>query len=296
VKPLVPAAFRAPFLVLLLLMAAFCCGQGFQQVTAVVPANVNLKDVKIIQRLGSQLPMDVEFKDQLGQSVTFGSMLHGRPALVLAIFYRCAGVCSIEMQNLAETLATMDNPRIGRDFDVIVVGINPKETPDLARAKLAQTIATYPKFKGTQAGWHFLTGTLSNIRSVTNKLGFFFTYDPVKDVVNHSAGVMFLTPTGAVSSYILGARYTVDGFRSDIQLAGKNQIGVKSPDIFFGCIHIDPLTGKRSIVIENVLKVAGVVTVTVLLLTLLTLSGKAKWGKKRSEDGDETDWTKPGSP
>ena len=270
--------------------SAVTFGQGFQQATGVVPPNINLEDVKIIQRLGNQIPPDATFKDQNGTTVTIGSLFRGRPVLMLAIFYRCTGVCSVEMENLASTLEKVNDLKVGKDFDVIVVGIDPIETPDLAKDKLKETLATAPKFKGTEGSWHFLTGTMPNIRAVTNKLGFFFTYDAANDIVNHPAGIMFLTPTGAVSSYILGATYTPEAFKKDIAIAQKSQIGIKSPDIFFGCIHVDPLTGKRSLVIENVLRVAGVITVLAVLLTILTLTGKAKWNQKKAGKKDPNSW------
>jgi len=180
---------------------------------------------------------------------------------------------------------------VGRDFDVIVVGSDPVETPDLAKAKLNQTIATSRNLRGTEAGWHFLTGSLKNIHSVTNAIGFYYTYDEGQDVVNHAAGLMFVTPSGVVSSYILGPRYTPEALGENLEIARKNQLGVKSNDIFFGCIHIDPLTGKRSIVIQNVISVAGVVTVVGLLLTILTLSGKARWRRRPTKTVDE--WGEP---
>jgi protein SCO1/2 len=185
----------------------------------------------------------------------------------------------------------MTEKRVGRDFDVVVVGINPKETPELANAKLQQTLATYHNLQGTDAGWHFLTGTLDNVHSVTNPLGFYYTYDAEKDIVNHPAGIMFLTPTGVVSSYILGAQFRRDAIIANLNTAAHNQLGVKSADIFFGCIHIDPLTGKRSIVIQNVLMVLGVITVMTVALTLLTLSGKARWKRRTSTGKDE--WGEP---
>ena len=284
------ASIRSLIILFSIATGSLAFGQGFQQATGVVPPNINLKDVTIIQRLGNQLPTTDPFKDQNDSTVTLGSILKGRPVLLLAIFYQCTGVCTLEMENMVSTLEQMDDLKVGRDFDVVIVGINPKETPDLAKAKLAETLATSPKFKGTESGWHFLTGTLPNIRSVTNRLGFFYTYDAENDIINHPAGLMFLTPSGVVSSYILGAKYTSDAFRKDIAIASKNQIGIKSADIFFGCIHVDPLTGRRSIVIENVLRVAGVITVVTVLLTLLTLSGKTKWSKKRAANRDPDAW------
>lgn len=208
----------------------------------------------------------------------------------MAIFYRCTGVCSIELENVVETISKM-NKQVGRDFDVVVVGIDPVETPELARDKLRLALAGQPKLQATEAGWHLLTGSLDSIRAVTDKLGFYYSYDPVKDIVNHPAGIMFVTPTGVVSSYILGASFSADVMDADLDKAAKNELGVKSADIFFGCIHIDPLTGKTSLVVQNVLMVLAAVTVVSLLLTVLTLSGRARWRRKRYTGLDE--WGEP---
>lgn len=264
---------------------------GLQQPTAVLPRNLDISKVKIIQRIGNQIPVDAKFKDQDGKPVTIGSLLNNRPAMVLAIFYRCTGVCGVELANLVDVLGKLKNKKVGRDFDIIVVGIDPVETPDLAKDKLSETLATAPNLKVTAPGWHFLTGDLANIRSVTNPLGFYYTYDAAQDIINHPAGLMFVTPTGVVSSYILGAQYTPKAIEADLDLARKSQLGVKSADIFFGCIHIDPLTGKSSIVVENVLKVLAAITVLSLGLTILTLSGKARWKKRKAAGVDE--WGEP---
>lgn len=269
---------------------AFAQG-GLQQPTPVLPRNLDVSQIKIIQRIGNQIPVDARFKDQDGKPVTIGSLLNNKPVIMLAIFYRCTGVCGVELANFVDTLDKMKSNRVGRDFDVIVVGIDPVETPDLAKDKLNETLATAPGLKATAGGWHFLTGDLKNIRSVTNPLGFYYTYDQAKDIVNHPAGMMFLTPSGVVSSYILGAHYTPQAISKNLEIAGKSQLGVKSADIFFGCIHIDPLTGKTSLVIENVLKVLAAVTVISLFLTVLTLSGKARWRRRKDSGLDE--WGEP---
>ena len=287
-----PSLFRWLICILSIFYVSFADAQGgFQQPTSVAPLNLDISKIKIIQRIGNQIPMDTEFKDQDDKKVTIGSLFNHRPVLLLSIFYRCTGVCGVELANLVDTLGKMKSKRVGRDFDVIVVGIDPVETPDLAKDKLRETLATSPKLAGTETGWHFLTGSLKNIHSVTNSLGFYYTYDEGQDIVNHPAGLMFVTPTGVVSSYILGAKYTPEGFSDNLDIAAKGQLGIKSADIFFGCIHIDPLTGKRSIVIQNVISVAAVVTVLVLLVSVLTLSGKARWKKREVKTVDE--WGDP---
>ncbi len=240
---------------------------------------VDLSKVHIVQQLGTQIPLDTTFRDQDGRVVRLGDSLHSRPALVLPIFYRCQGVCNVELQGLLASLPRLKQ-RIGRDYDVVVLSIDPQEGPDLAKAKLQSSIAAAPELKGTESGWHFLTGSLENIHKVTDALGFFYTYDADKDLINHPSGIMFLTPDGVVSSYILGANYTTSRLSLDINVANAKKLGTKVEDIFFGCIHCDPITGRKSIVIERFLSLLGAVTVVSIVATLATLSG-FRWRKKR---------------
>ncbi|HVT12394.1 MAG TPA: SCO family protein [Fimbriimonadaceae bacterium] len=240
---------------------------------------VDLSKVHIVQRLGIQVPLDTTFRDQDGRVVRLGDSLHSRPALVLPIFYRCQGVCNVELQGLLATLPQLKQ-KIGKDYDVVVLSIDPQEGPDLAKAKLQASLATSPELKGTEPGWHFLTGTLENIHKVTDALGFYYTYDADKDLINHPSGIMFLTPAGVISSYILGANYTTSRLSLDINVANAKKLGTKVEDIFFGCIHCDPITGRKSIVIERFLSLLGVVTVVSIVATLATLSG-FRWRKKR---------------
>ncbi|MFI5386378.1 MAG: SCO family protein [Fimbriimonadales bacterium] len=250
--------------------------QDFDQPVGVLQPAVDLHDVKIVQRLGNQVPLGAEFRNRQGRAVRLGELLQSRPVLVLPIFYQCTGVCSLELQDLVDTLPKMTKWRIGRDFDVVVLSINPKEGPDLALSKFQSTVSASPGLAGTEPGWHFLTGTLTSIRSVTDALGFYYTYDADKDLVNHPAGIIFLTPSGVVSSYILGASYSTDGLSKNLDLAAKNRVGEKSADIFFGCIHIDPLTGQRSLAIQGVLRLLGLATILTIAATLAVLSKKRK--------------------
>jgi len=238
---------------------------------------VDREHVKIIQNLGNQVPLDATFKDRTGKQVRFGDLLGGKPAIILPIFYKCKGVCGLELQGTITVLKKMKTSQLGRDFKVIVLSIHPKETPDLAEGKYESTIDEV-KLPGTEKGWEFVVGDWPNIHAVTDAVGFKYTYDEAKDAISHPSGLMFVTPTGIVSSYIYGAAYTSTAFEQNIATAKAAKIGPKAEEAFFGCIHIDPLTGKRSIVIENVLKVGGIFTVLIVLMTILVLSGRAKFG------------------
>jgi protein SCO1/2 len=235
--------------------------------------SIDVKKVHIDQLLGHQVPMTTEFKDWDGSNIAIGKLLGIRPAILVPIFYNCTGVCNIELQNLLTTIQSMKARKIGVDYDVIVLSINPTEGPDLAAGKRKNVLNSI-NMAGSEKGWHFLTGSMPNIRAVTDSVGFQYTYDAEKNVVSHPSGIMVLSPAGQVSSYLYGANYDVPVVQNDLDVAKKGRIGIKTPEVFFGCIHIDPVTGQRSLVIENVLRVMGVITVLVLIGSILTLSGK----------------------
>jgi protein SCO1/2 len=243
--------------------------------SSAISKNPALAHVKVDQRPGVQLPMDAVFTDDTGKQITFGSLFQGKPVVLLPIFYRCTGVCNLELQGVLNAL--MRDPKLmpGRDLEVVALGINPKEGPDLAKGKKASTLEEYGKPQ-TAVGWHFLTGDMQNIRLVTNAMGFDFTYDPAKDQVNHPSGVMVLTPKGLVSSYMLGGIYQPTAFQNDVTRAAASGIAPKSDELFFGCICIDPITGKRSLVIQNVLRLLGILTIGCILGTMVLMSNRGR--------------------
>jgi len=268
---------------LLLLVPALLLAQG-SQITVTPGAgtrSVDRENVRIDQRLGNPVALDATFRDRKGAEVKFGELLENKPAVVMAIFYQCTGVCNLELRGTIDVLKKLKTHQLGKDFNVIVVGIHPKETPDLAQGKYEATVESLGQ-PGTESGWKFLVGDEANIRKVTDSLGFKFTYDAAKDAIDHPAGLMFVTPSGRVSSYVYGSTYTSDQLAKNLDVAGREQMGKKVQELFFGCIHVDPITGERSIVIRNVLKVLGVITLIAITLTILTLSGRAQWRRRQA--------------
>jgi protein SCO1/2 len=240
------------------------------------------REVRVDQRLGEYLPLDAKFVDDDGRPVALGDVIHQRPVVMLPVFYRCPGICAREFAAIASSLGGFKKHFAGRDFDVVVLGIDPKETPALAAAKKDEVLDMYLGGKATaerralaEKGAHFLTGTLPEIRKVTDALGFRFTYDPTNGSIVHPQGLMVITPAGQISQYFLGEEYPQQVLLDAILEAGKNGIGYKDDRPFFlACIQIDPLTGKRSLNIMNTVKTAGVVTMLCLVVGIVYLSRK----------------------
>ena len=268
-----------------LCLLGFAQNDNFQQQVDLgsISKNPDLANVRVDQKPGAQLPLDATFKDESGKTVTFGSLFEGRPLVLLPIFYRCTGVCDVELQGVVNALIKDRNVVPGRNVDVVCLGINPKEGPDLAMEKRKSILDEYGK-PATAGGWHFLTGDMANIRKVTDTLGFRFTYDPQQDVVNHPSGVMVLTPKGQISAYMLSGTYQPTAFDEDVKRAAAARIAPKSEEIFFGCVHVDPLTGRRSLVIQNVIRLFGVLTVLAIIVSMLLLSRMRTGARPGSPD------------
>jgi protein SCO1 len=165
-----------------------------------------------------------------------------------------------------------------------MVSIHPKETPSLAMAKKNLIIKDLAP-KDPPAGWdkmvagglHFLTGNRDSINRLTQAVGFKYSYNEKKDLINHPTCTVLLSPEGKVSSYTIGNEFPTRVVETNLALASKNQIGEKADQsMMFGCIMLDPATGKYRVVIENVLRLSGLITVIILAFSIYSMNLKSK--------------------
>ena len=259
------------------MLGLFAVGAGLgASAPAQTPSSPLTRGIGIDQRLGVEVPKDVSFLNQEGKRVRFGELYAGRPIMLVPIFFACNTGCVAITEGLMKTLTKAtrnETVLVGRDLDVVMLSIHPKETPALARAKGAEFLAKY-NHPATNGAWHFLTGKEADIRRITDAVGFRYVYDEAKDRINHPGGIIFLTPEGKVSSYILGTQFPTKLVEADLKIAARNEIGQESESFLFGCVMLDPVTGKRSIVYQNVVRLAGVVTLIVLLLSIVNMARK----------------------
>lgn len=252
-----------------LLMAA--ASPSFAQAKSFTPQN--RFGLKFEQKIGTKLPLDAKFLDENGKAVTLGDFFGQRPVVLTFVFYACKGTCLLVRDGVVKTLNAQKKLKAGQDFDVVVISIQHTETPDLARAKKAYWLQDY-KVEGTEAAWHFLTGSESEIRKVTDAAGFAFYIDPNSDNIAHPAGMIVCTPDGRTSEYLIGVTYPQFEVRNAILRAKENQLGVETPAIYLGCFVMDPKTGQYRPVVERILQVLGSATAIILALSIVTMAIK----------------------
>ena len=219
------------------------------------------KGVGVVQQVGSQVPGNAVFTDVNGRKVTLSQYFGKRPIVLNLMYYNCKATCTLITEGLLDSFAKMRESRtahdlVGKDVDVITLSINPNEKPKDARKDKSEilSILDYPS---ASKGWHFLTGSMSNIQKVVSAVGFHYTLDRERNLINHPAVVVILTPTGKVSQYFFGSAYPEIPLHDAINLASKDLIGKKKQEILLGCFCIDPLTGKYTADVDRILKVFG---------------------------------------
>ena len=226
-----------------------------------------LADVGFDQRLGEQVPMDLEFLDETGRPVLLEQYFGERPVILALVYYDCPMLCSMVLNGMVSSLRALEFEP-GREFEVLVVSFDPVETPELARTAKQTYIERYER-PGTEDGWHFLTGNQEAIENLTRSVGFRYVYLPEEDQFAHAAGILALTPEGRVARYFYGVEYAPRDVRLGLVEAADSKIGSMVDQVLLYCFHYDPTTGKYSAVAMNILRLAAGVTIVFLGLFLV---------------------------
>jgi len=220
----------------------------------------DLRKIGIDQKLGAQVPLDLPFKDETGKPILLKEYFGKKPVALMLIFYQCRSGCAIEFEGAVSAINAMKSMLLGRDYDVVSISINPKETSELAAAK-KQGYATLIKAPRDVAGWHFLTGEESSSKAVADAVGFRFTYDRDRDLINHATALFVLTPDGRVSKVHFGSDYVGPLVYKSLKDASQGKIGELVLETrMFGCIQVDPATGQMTINMMRLMQIMGFAT------------------------------------
>jgi len=235
-----------------------------------------LRDVGIDQKLNSQVPLDLVFRDETGSEVRLGRYFGQKPVVLVLAYYDCPMLCTIVLNSLLHSLKELKY-NVGKEFEVVTVSFDPTEKPSLAAAKKAIYVGLYGR-PNAGAGWHFLTGDEPSIRQLTQAVGFRYNYDPQTKQYFHATGIMVLTPEGRLARYFYGIQYPTGNLRLGLVEASQGKIGSPVDQVLLYCSQYDPATGKYSVIVSHVLKIAALATVLSLGGLVLALA----LGRKRA--------------
>ncbi|MCS7026892.1 MAG: SCO family protein [Bryobacteraceae bacterium] len=221
-----------------------------------------LKQVAFEQKLNTQLPLELVFRDEEGRSVALKQFFHKKPVILAPVYYECPMLCDLTMSGLVKALRTL-RLDAGKDFDVIMLSFNPRETPVVAADKKKAYLKRYNR-PGTEHGWHFLTGDEPQIRALTEAMGFRYVYDPTTKQYAHAAGIVIATPEGRLSRYIFGMDPSARDVRLGLVESAQGRVGDPVAQLLLMCFHYDPAGGKYTLNVLTAVRLAGALTVALM--------------------------------
>jgi protein SCO1/2 len=226
-----------------------------------------LQKIQVHQHLNAQLPLDATFVDDTGQTVRLGKYFDGKhPVLFTTVYYNCPMLCSEEMDGLTSALE-MVHLTPGKDFQVVVISIDPSEGPALAAKKKAFYLRRYGHPE-TASGWHYLTGNQQSIDAVTKATGFGYVRvagpDGKLDQFAHASSIEIATPQGKLAQYYLGVEYSPKDVLLGLIDASGNKIGSPVANILTYCYRYDPQIDKHSLMVVRAVQLGGIITVASL--------------------------------
>jgi protein SCO1 len=230
------------------------------------PAQDHLPDilntVKIDQRLGQQLPLDAQFRDETGKAVKLGDYFGKKPVILSLVYYQCQILCMEDLNGLVGALE-MVNLTPGKDFQIVIVSIDPAETPAVAAVKKAEYVKRYGKPE-TAAGWHFLTGDQPAIKALADGVGFGYVRLPQPagkpPLYAHASSIEVVTPEGKMAQYYLGVEFSPRDLQLGLVEASHNTIGSPVDNILTYCYRYDPKLNRHSLVIARIVQAGCLLT------------------------------------
>jgi protein SCO1/2 len=221
-----------------------------------------LAKVSFEQRLNEQLPLDLPFKDETGRAVTLGDYFGRKPVVLTFVYYECPMLCTEVLNGLESSLRVL-NESIGKEFDVVTVSFDPKETPVLAAGKKRAYLDRYKRPEAEQ-GWHFLTGDQSSIDALTKAAGFNYVWDEDSHQFAHASGIVVTTPAGVVSRYFFGVEYAPRDVKFALIESSNGRVGALADKLLLYCYHYNPAKGGYGFVAMRAVQIGGAVTMLAL--------------------------------
>src|SRR6202162_2196083 len=218
-----------------------------------------LQNVGFDPQLNAQMPLDLPFVDENGRNVQLRDYFKQKPVVLAFVYYGCPMLCNQVEQGVVGSLRMLSFTP-GRDYEVVFVSFDPRESADMAAQKKKAALAHFNRPE-TASGWHFLTGTKESIDAATIAANFRYSFDTKTNLFAHASGIMLLTPDGRISRYFYGVEYPGRDMRLGLVDASAGKIGTPIDHVLLFCYHYDPSAAVYSASILKIIRLAGVLTI-----------------------------------
>lgn len=227
--------------------------------------------MEIEDRVGNSIPLDVKLRDQDGRDVTLGDYLkEGAPVIVQLAYYDCPMLCSLVVNGLVDAMKLIKQ-EVGKDYRVLVVSFDPRDTTEIATKKRNNYLRSFGRDVGGERGWDFTIGEESEVKRLSDSLGFRYRWDEKTEQYVHAAAAFIITPDGRLSRTLYGIQFPAGNLNLALREASLGHLASTVDRVLLFCFHYDPQAGSYVLAGQRLMKAAGFVTVAVLALFLLRM-------------------------
>ncbi len=240
-----------------MLAAPLASGQALQKDD---PA---LQGIDVEEHLGDTIPFDVNLVNDRGDSVTLGQYFgDNKPAVLVMAYYTCPMLCNLVLNGVSDAIGSMPlDP--GKDYRVLTVSIDPRDSVALAAAKKKNYLTDLNR-KGADTAWTFFVTSADQSKRLADAIGFKYYYVEDKGQYAHPAVITVVSPAGVVSRYLYGIEFNPRDLRLALVEASEGKIGTTVDRILLYCYHYDPDAGGYTLLAFNVMKLGGILTLVLL--------------------------------
>lgn len=228
-----------------------------------------LEGTQIVDKRASKVPMDVQLVNHRGEPVLSGSYFENgdtRPVILTLGYYKCPMLCSLVLNAMMDPLKTI-SLKLGNDYRILSVSINPNETADLANHKRGSYVEA---LGGNQESpWFFHVGRESEVRRLADSVGFGYKFHERSGEYVHSAGIFILSPEGVLSRTFFGLKYNASDLKMSLLDAGQGRIGTLLDRVILSCFHYDPDSHKYGVYVFGMMRIGGLLTVLIVGIFLV---------------------------
>jgi len=243
-------------------------GPAEPQETAAPPPAFTAQEVGIDEKLGRTIPLDLILRDEDGNPVSLRSLID-KPTLLTLNYFRCAGICTPQL-NAVVDVANRTDAVPGRDFQILTVSFDERDTPEIAAEKRTNYLAEI-KRPFPPSAWRFLTGDAATTRTLADAVG--FRFKRMGDDFVHAAAIIVIGPKGTVTRYMYGVTYVPADVQMAALEASRNEARPTIAKFLSVCFGYDP-QGRRLVL--TVTSVAATVTVVAAVIFVVFISRKGR--------------------
>jgi protein SCO1/2 len=241
------------------------------------------------EALGARAAVEVPLLDENSRPRTLASLLApGRPLVLVLGYYRCPALCDLVLRGLTEAMKS-SALRLGRDYTVAMVSIDPTETPAQARTKQQHVLgaAGHRDDPAARAAFPFLVGRdQAAVAALADSVGFRYARDARTGEYGHPAALVVLTPDGRISRYLYGITYRERDFRLALVEASAGAIGGIANRILLTCYRWDPAQRRYGLVFAGALR-GGALLILAGVIATVALGFRAERRRHRRDSRSE---------